>query len=51
MRVICSWCGKDMGLFKPLDDNSITHGMCDECLERETAPVKDGSRISDANKA
>lgn len=29
----CSWCGKDMGTKEPLDDRSITHGICPECLK------------------
>uniref|UniRef100_A0A6M3JMM8 ClpX-type ZB domain-containing protein n=1 Tax=viral metagenome TaxID=1070528 RepID=A0A6M3JMM8_9ZZZZ len=30
----CSWCGKDMGEKPPLEDKSVTDGICDECLEK-----------------
>ncbi|KKM97309.1 hypothetical protein LCGC14_1169310 [marine sediment metagenome] len=36
MRVICSWCGKDMGEKEPLDNEEISHGICEECQERLT---------------
>ena len=28
---ICAWCGKLLGYKEPLDDNSTTHGICEEC--------------------
>lgn len=34
MKIICSWCGKDMGEKEPLENKIITHGMCDECLNK-----------------
>lgn len=34
MKRVCAWCGKDMGEIEPLDDDSITHGICDDCLLR-----------------
>ena len=34
MRIICARCGKDMGEKPPYDDDSITHGICDECEEK-----------------
>ena len=34
MERICAWCKKFMGNKEPLDDPSITRGMCEEC-ERE----------------
>ena len=33
MKVICSWCKKDMGVKEPLEDDSTSHGMCDDCRE------------------
>lgn len=35
MKVVCAWCGKDMGEKEPFDDESTTHGMCPECYEEE----------------
>jgi len=31
----CAWCGKDMGEKEPLDDQRVTHGICQECLKKE----------------
>lgn len=28
----CGWCGKDMGKKQPMEDESITHGICEDCL-------------------
>ncbi len=36
MKVICAWCGKDLGEKPGCEDLDfpITHGMCDECAAR-----------------
>ncbi len=31
MRVICSYCRKDLGRKPPLSDGGVTHAMCPEC--------------------
>jgi ferredoxin len=31
MRVVCSYCAKDMGRKPPFADGSLTHAMCLEC--------------------
>ncbi len=33
MRVICSYCGEDLGHKAPLDSDAITHTMCEPCFE------------------
>ena len=33
MRVVCSYCRKDMGTKPPLADASLSHGMCQDCGE------------------
>lgn len=32
MYIKCSWCGKDCGEKKPLEDKGTTNTMCDTCL-------------------
>ena len=27
----CAWCGRDLGKVGPLNDESVTHGICSEC--------------------
>jgi len=36
MKRVCAWCGKDMGEREPLEDKSITHGMCEDCYKKMT---------------
>ena len=31
MLIQCAWCGEEMGEKEPLDDERITHGICEEC--------------------
>jgi transcription initiation factor TFIIIB Brf1 subunit/transcription initiation factor TFIIB len=31
MRAVCAWCDADLGEREPLDDPSITHGICADC--------------------
>jgi hypothetical protein len=31
MKIICAWCGKDLGSKPPLTNPNISHGMCDAC--------------------
>jgi len=44
IKVICSWCGKDMGtkqveyIAEPKYDT--THSICEECLKKEVASLK-----------
>ena len=33
MRLVCSYCRKDLGTKPPLQDGSLTHGMCKACDE------------------
>ena len=32
VKVICSWCQRSLGEKPPVDDSSISHGMCLTCL-------------------
>lgn len=33
MEIICSYCRKALGTKPPLEDDSVTHGMCPGCQE------------------
>jgi hypothetical protein len=42
MVTVCAWCQKYMGSKEPLHDPAVSHGICGECIERESlenAPV------------
>jgi hypothetical protein len=36
MVTVCAWCERYMGSREPLHDPAVTHGICDECLGRES---------------
>jgi hypothetical protein len=42
MVTVCAWCQKYMGSKEPLHDSTVSHGICGDCMERdslEDAPV------------
>ncbi len=42
MVTVCAWCQKYMGSKEPLHNPGVSHGICDDCIERESlggAPV------------
>jgi len=34
VKIVCAWCGKEMGEKPPLGDKSITHSICPKCKEK-----------------
>ncbi len=34
MKVVCAWCGKDMGEKPPYKDKGVTHTICPECRQK-----------------
>lgn len=34
MKIVCAWCGKDLGEKPPLEDKETTHGICEECAAK-----------------
>jgi len=47
MKIVCSWCGKDMGEKPPYEDKGITHTICPECYEKVTGKPYPITGISD----
>lgn len=42
MKIVCAWCGKDMGEKAP-EEPGTTHGICERCrLETQTPEVRYG---------
>lgn len=39
MIVVCSWCNATMPMKPPLEDTSITHGICADCQANPAARV------------
>ena len=40
MEVVCAWCGKKLGEKPPYEDKGVTHGMCQDCYDKEMARAK-----------
>jgi len=42
MKVICAWCGKELGTIKAIKPGRVSHGMCEGCKARIRAafPIK-----------
>ena len=40
LRVICAWCGKDLGTKDGEGTSGISHGICKECADRMLARIK-----------
>ena len=36
MVTVCAWCQKYMGSKEPLHDPAVSHGICGDCIERES---------------
>lgn len=34
MRVVCAWCGADMGEKDGQGETGVSHGMCEDCYNR-----------------
>lgn len=43
MIVKCAWCGKIIGEKEPLEDKSVTHGICPECVKKYFPEKKEGN--------
>ena len=31
----CAWCKRELGEIEPLDNKGVTHGICQECFDKE----------------
>ncbi len=40
MIVICAWCQAGQGTKEPLENTTITHGICPECFKEMTKEVE-----------
>ena len=34
MKIICAWCGKDLGEKDGKGEEGVTHGLCQECFDK-----------------
>ena len=45
MKIVCAWCGKDMGEKNGKGMEGISHSICEKCLVKLTAKVESKSSI------
>jgi len=44
MKVVCAWCGADLGTKDGHGSTGTTHGICKDCAKKETAKLPKESR-------
>jgi len=50
MKVICAWCGKNLGVKQcTWTDGAVSHGICDDCL-KETLNEVEVVRLENSQK-
>lgn len=50
MFIFCSWCAKAMGEKEPLNDRTITHGVCSLCQEEIARQMKEWEQKQQGGK-
>jgi len=48
MKIVCAWCGKNLGEKDGEGEEGVTHGLCQECFDK--MKVKERKRISAESK-
>lgn len=49
MILMCAWCGEVLGEKEPLDDKSLTHGICKPCADALKAEYGMSDVLDDKN--
>ena len=49
LRIVCAWCGDDMGEKEGDGVAGVTSSICEKCLARHFPGVRVSMRRSDAN--
>ena len=47
MKIVCAWCGKDMGEKDGRGVEGVTHGQCKQCFTKFMAKVESNTRARD----
>ena len=40
MVTVCAWCQKYMGSKEPLHNPAVSHGICNDCVERDSSTTR-----------
>lgn len=50
MIIKCAWCGRDLGMKKPIEDENTSHGICKKCAEKALRKVDGYTRLAGDDK-
>ena len=42
MKIVCAWCGKDIGKKDGKGKEGVTHGLCQECFDKMKVKAEKG---------
>ena len=46
MKVVCAWCGKELGTIKAIKPGRVSHGMCEGCKPELMKKFEDSKRVA-----
>lgn len=46
MKIVCAWCGREVGWKDGRGEKGVSHGLCRECLTRMEAAAAE-KRVSE----
>lgn len=41
-KVVCAWCGKEMGEIEGIEGGETSHGICPECMREQLENFRKG---------
>lgn len=41
VKIICAWCGKDLGEKEGDSELPVSHGICNECVQIVTMKIRE----------
>ena len=45
MKVVCAWCGRDLGKKDGEGVKGVSHGVCEKCLAEQETKAKNGNKL------
>ena len=44
IKIICAWCGKDLGTKEGETESPVSHSICEECVQAEMEKIREIDR-------
>lgn len=45
MQIVCAWCHQLLGEKEPIENKDETHGICEECEEKEDKKLDENKPV------